>query len=350
MSADQTQLFVACSDANAVAVLDISEARSRVAGFIPSGAYPTSAESLPDGRLAILNAESRSLSIVPAADEAALARHTQVVMESTPYRAEMADEVATGKSVFKHVVYILTDRAVEGPNQAALSREFVRFDNFQLAGSTLAENHLWATAAVAPAFTRRLMPARAAGRLRFANFAGGELANLPPAGYLWSNARAAALTVRNYGEFVENDRVTDPALNGITNLAFKGTDDQRAAVFMEEWKARPDRAQLNIVHLSGDDVALGRLVEFLSRSSVWSETVVFVTGTNGANGRSTLLTISPYSRRAAVDNATYNAASVLRTIELILGLRPMTQFDAAARRLTNAFGAKPDLTPFTTLP
>jgi DNA-binding beta-propeller fold protein YncE len=66
LSADQTRLFIACSDVNAVAVADISEVRSRVAGFVPTGAYPTAVRALNGGRIAVLNGHSSSLSVIEA--------------------------------------------------------------------------------------------------------------------------------------------------------------------------------------------------------------------------------------------------------------------------------------------
>ena len=349
LSPDQARLHVVCSDANTVAVIDTSEVRSRIAGFIPVGEYPTAARALPDGRLAVMSAPG-SISAIPAPDDAALATYTSSALSLTSYRAEMAEAEATAKSVIEHVVYILTDRPVAGPNQAKLSREFVSFNNYFVHGASLAENHLWAAGSIAPAFTRRMLPSRIAGRLRFANFAGGEPANLPPAGYVWSNARLAGLTVRNYGEFVENDRPTDGSLIGITNLNFKGPDADRVRIFLEDWQkveASGAPPRLSMVRLAGDDAALGTLIEAISKSKSWGKTAVFVAGTTGSEGlRSSLLVLSPYTRRGAADNAFYNQASVLRTVELILGLRPMTQFDAAARPLTAAFAPAANNTPY----
>jgi hypothetical protein len=110
-------------------------------------------------------------------------------------------------------------------------------------------------------------------------------------------------------------------------------------------------------YLADNDRALGMLVEAVSHSKFWPETAIFVLEDDAQNGpdhvdahRSPAFIISPYVRRKTVDSTMYSTSSMLRTIELILGLQPMTQFDLAATSMFNAFQAAPDLTPFTALP
>jgi hypothetical protein len=95
-------------------------------------------------------------------------------------------------------------------------------------------------------------------------------------------------------------------------------------------------------------------VEAISKSRFWSATAIFVLEDDAQNGadhvdshRSPAFVISPYARRRAVDSTMYNTTSMLRTMELILGLRPMTHFDAGARPMAGAFQPKPDLRPYT---
>jgi hypothetical protein len=97
--------------------------------------------------------------------------------------------------------------------------------------------------------------------------------------------------------------------------------------------------------LADHDAALGRIVEAISHSPVWSRTAIFVTESGG--GRTAAWVVSPYAKRAAVDNTRYTTDSMLRTIELILGLRPLTQFDAAATPMFECFVATPDPRPYT---
>jgi hypothetical protein len=101
------------------------------------------------------------------------------------------------------------------------------------------------------------------------------------------------------------------------------------------------------------DYALGRLVEGVSKSKFWSQTAIFIVEDDAQDGadhvdshRAPAFVVSPYSRRGLVDSSFYSTLSVLRTIELILGLRPMTQFDAAAPPLAAAFRSDPNATPY----
>src|SRR5208282_5034168 len=90
-----------------------------------------------------------------------------------------------------------------------------------------------------------------------------------------------------------------------------------------------------------------------SQTKFWKETAIFVIEDDAQNGpdhvdahRSVALVISPYTKRKFVDSTMYSTSSLLRTMELILGLKPMSQFDAAARPMYNSFTAKPDPTPY----
>ena len=105
--------------------------------------------------------------------------------------------------------------------------------------------------------------------------------------------------------------------------------------------------------VADNDLALGRVVEAVSKSKFWKETAIFVIEDDAQNGpdhvdahRIVALVIQPYTKRNYVDSTMYSTSSMLRTMELILGLKPMSQFDAAARPMYNSFQAKPDLTPY----
>ena len=108
--------------------------------------------------------------------------------------------------------------------------------------------------------------------------------------------------------------------------------------------------------MADNDWALGQIVEAVSKSRFWPKTAIFVLEDDAQNGpdhvdshRSPAFVISPYTRRGIIDSTMYNTTSILRTMELILGLRPMTQFDAAARPMWNAFSPKPDPKPYTAI-
>jgi YVTN family beta-propeller protein len=445
LSPDQKRLFVVCSDANTVAVTDISTARSEVEGFVPTGWYPTAARSLQDGRLLILNgrgtgslpnpnyasgAQPRrsddpraeyvgnlqrgTISVIPPWSAEKLDEYSATVRHGARYSDSDLDTPAVpddsviytrpGRpSPIEHVIYIIKENRTydqvfgkigkgngdpsltlfdesAAPNHYKLAREFVLFDNFYVNADVSADGHNWSTAAIAPDFVQKLWPSNYGRRLKYYGFEGSEPANLPPAGYLWTNALAAGLTVRNYGEWLTGDKIGDPALEKITNKNYKGFDTdypdvERAKVFLDDlrqFEASNAMPRLIVMRLPNDhtsgttpgkiaplsafadnDTALGMVVEAVSRSKFWPKTAIFVLEDDAQDGpdhvdshRSVMLALSPYTRRGIVDSSMYNTASVLRTMELILGLRPMTQFDAGARPLGAAFAATPSNTPY----
>lgn len=267
------------------------------------------------------------------------------------------------------------------PNHYKLAREFVLFDNFYVNADVSADGHNWSTAAIAPDFVQKLWPSNYGGRLKYYGFEGNEPAALPPAGYLWTNALAAGLTVRNYGEWFFGNKVGDPALEKITNKNYKGFDTdypdvERAKVFLDDlhqFETSNVMPRLIVMRLPNDhtsgttpgkiaplsafadnDAALGTIVDAVSHSKFWPKTAIFVLEDDAQDGpdhvdshRSVMLALSPYTHRGIVDSSMYNTTSVLRTMELILGLRPMTHFDAGARTLSAAFSATPNNTPYT---
>jgi DNA-binding beta-propeller fold protein YncE len=383
------RLYVVCSDANAVAVVDVEQDRSSVMGFVPVGWYPTAARALPDGTLVVLNGKgggSRqnpgTASFIPPFGERQLDAYTRTVLANSAYREERLSAQHKLPPV-RHVVYIVTGSrsydqvfgGAQAPNHQKLAREFALLDNFHTNGDTSADGYAWAAAAIAPAFVQRMSPG--SGRGRPAAFDGQEPAAWPPAGYIWTNAHSAGLSVRNYGHFVVNrpgaalkgtqvDDVRDPVLARLTNRSFRGPDPnypdaERAQVFVEEmaeYEKTGQMPQLILMRLGGRDIAdadlaLGKIVEAVSRSRFWGETAILVIPTDAREGggnqdshRAPAFAISPWVKRGSVDGSMYNTASVLRTIGLLLGLRPMTQFDAAARPMTALFAAAPDTAPY----
>lgn len=166
-----------------------------------------------------------------------------------------------------------------------------------------------------------------------------------------------------------------------TFIGFPGTvsDAYRASEFIKELKAfdeRGDLPELSIMLLPNDhtagtkpgmpvpeaavadnDLALGRIVEAVSHSRFWSDTCIFVVQDDPQNGfdhidghRTVALVISPYTKRRSVDSTNYNQTSMVRTIELMLGLAPMNQLDASATPMRSSFVSQPDFTPYKALP
>ena len=263
------------------------------------------------------------------------------------------------------------------------------FDNFYVDAEVSMDGHAYSTAAYASDAIEKTWPTNYGGRggvylgegSRKERNAYGNLA-APSAGFLWDFANRAGVSVRSYGEFARWEKqkggavvATVPGLRGKVHPAYPPfdlsiPDNKRLDVWLEEFhRFEKDGGlpQLNIVRLGNDhtegtrpgaltpramvaenDRALGRLVEAISHSRFWPESAIFVLEDDAQNGpdhvdahRSVLLVASPWTRRAAVDSGMYSTAGVLRTIELILGLPPMSQYDAAARPLFTAFAAQP---------
>jgi len=278
------------------------------------------------------------------------------------------------------------------PNLHKIAREFVLLDNFYVNSDVSADGHNWSTAAIAPDYVQKLWPNQYAGRRKLFDFEEQDITSLPPAGYLWTNANSAGVTLRNYGYSVNNKKeipatgeeqvasVRDPVLAKVTNRLYRGfdlnyPDVDRAKIFVNElaeFEKSGTMPRLMVMRLGNDhtsgtsvgkvaplsaaadnDYAVGQIVEAVSKSRFWTSTVICILEDDAQNGqdhvdshRSPAYIVSPYVKHHTVDSNMYNTASMLRTIELFLGLRPMTQFDAAARPMTASFQAQPDLAPF----
>ncbi len=288
------------------------------------------------------------------------------------------------------------------PNAHALAREFVLLDNFYVNAEVSYDGHSYSTAAYATDFTEKVWPMNYAGRGgKYLSEGRGEMRNpygnvtAPARGYLWDACARAGVSFRSYGEFGHRGETEDdsgqgavvasvPGLEGhmsprypTWNLAIP--DGRRIDAWLEEFRefeANGKLPRLSIFHLPNDhtagtragsptpramiaenDVALGRLVEAVSKSRYWKESVIFVLEDDAQDGpdhvdahRSVAFVISPYSRRGGLDSTLYTTASMLRTIEMILGLPPMSQYDAAATPMYGSFTSRPDATPYRVRP
>ena len=356
-----------------------------------------------------------SLSRLPVPDAAALATFSAQVYANTPFTKarEAAPEVPAGNPVpqrvgaaspIKHVFYIIKENrtydqvlgdlpAGNGdvslclfpekvtPNHHALTREFVLLDNFYVDAEVSADGHNWSTAAYATDFVEKSWPSNYSGRGGNYDFEGnrGEVAE-PKDGFLWDYCRRAGRSYRSYGEFVYKGKASLPAIQGHFCEAYEAFNLQVKDVDREQvWERDFDQLvatnklpDLSIIRLPNDhtmgarkgelsplsyaadnDLALGRLIEHLSKSAVWKESVVMIVEDDAQNGpdhvdahRSTAYLMGPYVRRHAVVHTAYTTSGMLRTLELILGLPPMSQYDAAALPLWACFTPKPDFAPY----
>jgi YVTN family beta-propeller protein len=355
-----------------------------------------------------------TLSFIPSPNVARLAGYSRQVYANTPF-TKTSEKEALGEagnpvprrrgeaSPIKHVFYIIKENRTydqilgdvrEGngdstlcifpqkttPNHHALAREFVLLDNFYVNAEVSADGHNWSTAAYATDYVEKSWPISYGGRGGTYDFEGSRPVAYPRDGFIWDYCQRAGLSYRTYGEFAENGKTGLKSLRGHICPKAPGfdmdvKDVDRVRIWAQDFDsllARGAVPQFSTIRLSNDhtsgqrlgkisptaavadnDLALGQLVEHISRSSVWGESVIFVLEDDAQNGpdhvdahRSPAFVISPYTRRGSVNHSLYTTAGVLRTLELILGLPPMSQYDAAAQPLFGCFQATPTLAPY----
>ncbi|MFM8272522.1 MAG: bifunctional YncE family protein/alkaline phosphatase family protein [Gemmata sp.] len=280
------------------------------------------------------------------------------------------------------------------PNHHKLARQFVLLDNFYVDGEVSADGHEWTMGAYASDFVEKIWPLSYRGGKIFGYPSEGnkDLVARGTGGYLWDKCADAKVSFRTYGEWVNNgkrrpdggfedSRAAVPALDGKFDPKFRGydldyPDVKRAERFISELKRfeqAGDMPRMQVLRLPNDhtagtkvgsptvtamvadnDLALGMVVEAVSKSRFWKETAIFVIEDDTQNGpdhvdahRAPALVVSPYTKRRHVDSTLYSTSSMLRTMELILGLQPMSQFDAAARPMYNSFTSRAELATYT---
>ena len=261
------------------------------------------------------------------------------------------------------------------PNQHKLTEEFTLYDNFYDDAEVSASGHNWSTAAYATDYVEKLYPNNYSRRGQQYNFEGGSPIDAPSSGYIWNNVVNHHLSMRNYGEFTDevlSNNTTkyvgaDTDLDVFTSHIYPGWDLNISDIYRyEQWEKEfdayatgeflPDFSIMRLpndhtagtkkgaltpqAYVAGNDYAVGLVVQKISSSKYWENSIIFILEDDAQNGfdhvdahRSTLLVISPYIKRHFVDHTMYSTSSVLKTIELILGLPPMTQFDLAANSI-----------------
>jgi YVTN family beta-propeller protein len=283
------------------------------------------------------------------------------------------------------------------PNHHALAERFGIFDRFFVNADVSPQGHNWSTAAYSADYIEKTVPSNYSARGRSYDYEGtnrgvavgddDDVAS-PGTGYLWDLAAKAGITYRNYGEYVDwadstkGYRPFKAALRNHTNERYPGFDmdipDQRRAdvwlAELREFERSGQMPALEIVRLPNDhtagaragsptpfaymadnDLALGRMIEALSKTRFWSSTVVFVLEDDAQNGsdhvdshRSPMMVISPWSR-GGVSHRFANTTDVIATIEEMLKLGSMSQFDHYGRPLRDIWREKPDLRPYVAL-
>jgi hypothetical protein len=460
---------------NAIAVIHLgnsatstsTNAKSILAGFIPTGAYPGAVCVTNNNHLIVANIESEgaripsvsetdgkiaynshrqmaSVSIIPIPNETQLERYTKRVEKTNQlFRLALLKDlprddidpvpvpIRIGEpSVFKHVVYIIKENrtydqilgdmsAGDGdpslcifgrevtPNTHKICEDFLLLDNFYVSGKSSAEGHQWTDMAIVTDYIEK----NVRGWFRSYPHVQQDALVYAPTGFLWDNARNHGKSVRIYGEacvpvFDRNETwetiytrfkngqktkftntTTINTVPEILSQSFPGYDNHkfpdvmRAQAFIDELKEyeKMDGDQwpeLIIMALPNDhtagtrpgfptpramvadnDLALGQILEAISKSKFWKNTAVFVTEDDSQAGwdhvsayRTVGLIASPYTKFEKTNHTNYNQVSMIRTMEQILGLPPMNIMDATAMPMFDCFTNKANMEPFISVP
>ncbi len=349
---------------------------------------------------------------------AQLSRYSKLVYQNTPYNKDKETN-AQGEagnpipvrigdtSPIKHVFYIIKENRTydqvlgdmkEGngdsslclfgekvtPNLHALAKEFVLLDNFYVDAEVSADGHNWSMGGYADDYLEKTWPTDYGGRGGTYDAEGNRAIANNKGGFIWDHCARAGVSYRTYGEFADDYKPNLPVLKNHYCTYYTSWDQTvRDTTRVGQWKrdfdslvahnALPQLNTLRIIndhteglrkgrptpfaHCADNDLAVGMFVDYLSKSSVWKNSVVFVLEDDAQDGpdhvdahRSPAYIAGGFVKRNFVDHTMYSTTSVLHTIELILGFAPMSQYDAAATPMWRCFSSTPDLTPFNAKP
>jgi len=437
LSPDESRLFVAEADNNAVAVFDVSEkagphpalSGDRLIGRVPTDWYPTSvlqtkkqllvlsgkghgSHANPDGpipgtspfarplgyALGMLNG---TLRVLPSEiSSVTLAQYSRRVAAANNWVQPRAPR---RYPPFKHVLYIIKENRTydqvfgdlpEGdgdanlvffgtdttPNHRALALRFGLFDRFFTNAEVSSQGHIWSTAAYVTDYGEKTVPSGYSDRRTGID---GEEIDEPANGFLWTLAAKKGIWFRDYGEMVSagdngwpvtQKQVVPDVSPTYAQFDLKITDQKRADAWIAELNQFVEEGEmpaLEVMHLPGDhtaggrpgyptprayvadnDLALGRIVQALSKSPFWKDTVIFVLEDDAQSGpdhvdshRSPFFAISAYNRPGTIHRFA-NTTDVVAAIEDILDLGQLSKFDYFSRPLTDVFVAAPDLSPY----
>jgi YVTN family beta-propeller protein len=358
-----------------------------------------------------------TMSIIDEPTESQLGIYSQAVYHNTPYNKEK-ELMSKGElhnpipmkvgeaSPIKYIFYLIKENRTydqvlgdvkEGngdpslvlfgeritPNLHKLVKEFVLLDNFYADGEVSADGHEWSMGAYATDYLEKTWPASYGGR--GGNYDGeGLRAVANNKLYIWDQCSKKNISYRTYGEFTDGKKASIAVLGNHFSPTYTGWDmaTQDTTRFFQ-WKKEFDSLlaingvpQFNTMRFSNDhteglrkgkptpyahvadnDLAVGMFIEYLSKSSIWKKSAVFIIEDDAQNGsdhvdahRTTAYVAGGFVKRGFVDHTAYSTSSMLRTMELILGLQPMSQYDAAAEPMWRCFTSADNLTPFTSVP
>jgi YVTN family beta-propeller protein len=359
-----------------------------------------------------------TMSIITTPDEKLLGDYSALVYQNTPYtkRGELEAKGEAGNPIpmkvgetspIKYVFYVIKENRTydqvlgdmrEGngdsslvlfgeritPNQHALAREFVLFDNFYVDAEVSMDGHSWSMGGYANDYLEKNWVTSYGGRGGSYDGEGKRAIANNKGGFIWDHCQRAGVTFRTYGEFADDQKPNIPVLNDHYCRSYRSWDlGFLDTARVTQWKYDFDsllaagvlphfntvrlgndhteglrRGRLTpFAHVADNDLAVGEFIEYLSKSAIWKESVVFILEDDAQNGadhvdahRSPVYVAGGLVKHHYVDHTLYSTTSVLRTIELILGMTPMSQYDAAATPMWRSFAATPDLRPFQAVP
>jgi YVTN family beta-propeller protein len=270
------------------------------------------------------------------------------------------------------------------PNQHKLAASFVLLDNFYVDGEVSADGHNWSLGAYATDYLEKNWPTSYGGRGGSYDAEGTRGVANNKNGFFWDQCKRHGVSYRTYGEFADDYKANIPVLEGHFCPFYTSWDEKvRDTTRVNQWKRDfdsllaigklPQFNSLRLIndhtegmakgrptpfaHVADNDLAVGMFVEYLSNSPVWKESVVFIVEDDAQNGpdhvdahRTTAYVAGGFVKRNFIDHTLYSTSSMIRTMELILGIPPMTQYDAAATPMWRCFNKTPDLSPFQSVP
>ncbi len=359
-----------------------------------------------------------TMSIFNEPNEKELSFYSQLVYRNTPYTKskELQSPGEPGNPIpmrvgdvspIKYVFYIIKENRTydqvlgdikEGngdtslvlfgshitPNQHAIAKEFVLLDNFYCDAEVSADGHNWSMGGYADDYLEKTWPTSYGGRGGSYDGEGNRAIANNKNGFIWDYCYRAKVSYRTYGEFADDYKPNIKVLKNHLCPYYTGWDlGVKDTLRFKQWKKDFDSLlaihalpHFNTVrfgndhtegirkgkpspfaHVADNDLAVGEFVEYLSNSSVWKESVVFILEDDAQNGpdhvdahRSPAYIAGGFVKRHYVDHTMYSTTSMLRTIELILGIPPMSQYDAAATPMWRSFSSTADPTVFRSMP
>lgn len=359
-----------------------------------------------------------TLGIMPAPNDKLLADYSAVVYRNTPYShdKELNAEGEAGNPIpskvgnpspIKYVFYVIkenrtydqvlsdmpggngdTSLLIFGkhvtPNQHKLAAEFVLLDNFYADGEVSADGHNWSMGAYATDYLEKTWPTNYGKRGGGYDAEGHRAVANNKGGFIWNQCSRSNVSYRTYGEFTDNFKPSIDILKNNFCPYYVGWDmDTPDTARFFQWRREFDSLLVHnavprfnsmrfpndhteglrknkpspYANVADNDLAVGMFIDYLSHSSIWNESAVFIVEDDAQNGpdhvdahRTTAYVAGGFVKAGYVDHTAYSTSSMLRTMELILGMPPMTQFDAAATPMWRCFSKTGGHAPFTALP